>query len=62
MKTYVIGSLKVIPDLTNIFLSVLMERKNGIFFLVEENFAHEHLCFFFADCAEAVKFFKSVDD
>ena len=38
------------------------EKEKWHFFLVEEDFVYEHLCFFFADYAEAVKFFKSVDN
>ena len=33
-----------------------------LFFLVCENFVRKHFCFFFADCVESVKFFKSVED
>ena len=47
VKIYVISPLKVIPILTSICLSVLVERKNGIFFLlVCENFVLEHFFFF----------------
>ena len=45
VKIYVISPLKVIPILTSICLSVLVERKNGIFFLVCENFVLEHFFF-----------------
>ena len=38
------------------------KEKWYLFFLVCENFVREHFCFFFADCVESVKFFKSVED
>ena len=38
------------------------QQKWYLFFLVCENFVREHFCFFFADCVESVKFFKSVED
>ena len=52
--------VKIIPD--KCFPFCFDEKEKWHFFLVEENFVYEHLCFFFADYAEAVKFFKSVDD
>ena len=52
--------LKIIPD--KCFPFTFDEKEKWHFFLVEEDFVYEHLCFFFADYAEAVKFFKSVDN